>query len=75
MIPLESLDSCGFQHVRGALEVHTPWVKSKISRFSSPSTPLSRSISKVPGVISSGGLILVRELDERLGRRSSSGNT
>jgi hypothetical protein len=48
-------------------------VRYKTSPFSSPSTPLSRSISNLPAagrgsrVPSDGGLILVRELDERLG--------
>jgi len=59
-------------------------VRNKTSPFSSPSTPLSRSISNLPaagrgsrvtsdpsakasGRQADGGLILVRELDERLG--------
>ncbi len=54
-------------------------MRYKISPFSpacagrSPSTPLSRSISNVPASLptclrqAGGGLILVRELDERLG--------
>ncbi len=65
--------SCGCERDEDAPEVSTQGVRYKISPFSSPSTPLSRSISKVPASLptclrqAGGGLILVRELDERLG--------
>ena len=58
----------GFERDEDAPEVSTQWVRYKINPFSSPSTPLSRSISKVPALLPTavpqGGM---RELDERLG--------
>lgn len=39
---------CGCERDEGAPEVNTQWVRYKISPFSSPSIPHSRSISKVP---------------------------
>jgi hypothetical protein len=36
----ESLNSCGFQHCRGNVEVHTRWVRHKIGPFGSPATSL-----------------------------------
>ena len=53
------------------MEVNTRWVKKKTSRFSSRSMDFSKSISNDREVTSDGGLILVRELDERLGLGSS----
>ena len=47
----------------------TPWVKAKICSYKSPSTgscALIFRFSRVAGA-SNGGLLLVRELDERLG--------
>jgi hypothetical protein len=41
--------SCGFERDEDALEGNTQWVRDKISHFNSCSTPLSRSISRVPG--------------------------
>ena len=48
-----------------APEVHTQWVRYKHSPFSSLSTPLKVDFQG-SRVASDGGLILVRELDERL---------
>ena len=60
--------SCGCKRDEDVPGVSTQLVEYKISPFSSPSTALSRSISKVPALLPTavphGGM---RELDERLG--------
>jgi hypothetical protein len=39
MMPLEALIHVGFNMTEALWEVHTQWVRIKISLFSSPSTP------------------------------------
>jgi hypothetical protein len=60
---------CGCERDQDAPEVSTEWVGYKISPFISPSMPLPQSGIDFQGsrVTSDGGLVLVRELDERLG--------
>jgi hypothetical protein len=59
--------SCGCEADDDAQEVNTQWGRHKAGPFSSPSTPSLKVDFQGSRVTSDGGLILARELDERLG--------
>jgi hypothetical protein len=58
--------SCGCKRGEDVPEVNTQWVRCKAGPFSFPTLPL-KVRSQGSRVTSDGGLVLVRELDERLG--------
>ena len=57
----------GDRALSGRTEANTQWVKKKTSRFSSPFNGFLKVDFQGSRVTSDGGLILIRELDERLG--------
>ena len=61
------LYSCGFQRDEDAPEVNTQWVRNKIRPFQLSFNASLKVDFQGSRVTSDGGLILVRELDERLG--------
>jgi DDE family transposase len=58
---------CGSKRSEDSSEVHTLWVKNKISPFQLLFNASLKVDFQGSRVTSDGGLILVRELDERLG--------
>ena len=59
--------SCGFQRDEDTSEVNTQWVRNKIEPFQLSFNASLKIDFQGSRVTSDGGLILVRELDERLG--------